>query len=472
MKKLLKSRMLSILVVFTLVFSLASLAVAPAVSAGKAKPEPVKNIIYLIGDGMGFSSIALAKYYSLFVLGKELNMTKVMNKGSTAYMTSYSANRVVTDSAAAGTALATGYKTNNGMISMTPDGIPLITILEKAQLMGKSTGDISTTRLTHATPACFASHNIHRDNENEIAVDMLEHNVDVMLAGGLGYFIPQSMKGSKRKDNRNLLTEANGLGYTVVQNANEFRAVDAEDTDKLLGLFTMSHVSYEIDRDPAKEPSLAEMTQKSIEILSKNPNGFFLMVEGGRIDHAEHASDVAGTLHDTLAFDEAIGVALEYQKKDPNTLIVVTADHDTGGMTLTQGQPAGEKMDYMTVENLRRIGEVTASFDDVIIKEVKKAPDVAAIKEIIKKYTNIDITDEEAQGIKGAKPWMPVMSNQPGNWIGRALSDELKVAFPTGQHTAEILLLCGVGPYSKMLTGFLDNTDPAKIMSKAFGTGY
>jgi alkaline phosphatase len=462
--------MLSILVAFTLVFSLASLAVAPAVLAGN--PKPVKNIIYFIGDGMGPSHVGLTRYYSLFVLGNDLNMTKVMNKGSTAYITNYSASHIVTDSAAAGTALATGYKTNNGMVSMLPDGKPVITILEKAQQMGKSTGNMSTTRLTHATPACFAAHNMKRGNENEIAVDMLEHNVTVQLAGGRRNFIPQSEEGSKRKDDRDLLKEAKEAGYTVVKNAKDFRKVDAETTDKLFGLFTMSHMSYDIDRDPAKEPSLADMVEKGIEILSKNPKGFFLHVEGGRIDHDAHNSGVGGVVGDTLAFDAAVGVALEYQKKDPNTLVVVTADHETGGLAMTKGHPAGEKMDYMTIKELRKIKRITASNDDVIAKKCKKAPNLAAIKEIVKKYTAIEITDAEAKAIKAAKPWDPIYSNQPANCIGRALQDELKVVFATGHHSAEPLMLFGVGPYSEKLTGFLDNTDIPKIMSEAFGTGY
>ena len=201
MKGLFNKRPLGFLLTIVLLLSFFALPVA-------AEEPPVKNIIYFIGDGMGFSPVALTRYYSLDVLGQELEMTKVMNKGSTAYITNYPADHIVTDSAAAGTALATGYKTNNGMISMTPDGVPRITVLEKAQDMGKSVGVLSTTRLTHATPACFASHIDDRDKENEIAVQMLESGADVMLAGGWRNWVPQSVEGSKREDDRDLLAEA------------------------------------------------------------------------------------------------------------------------------------------------------------------------------------------------------------------------------------------------------------------------
>ena len=199
------------------------------------KPKPVKNIIFCMGDGMGISQIALARYYSTFVEVEELNMTRIMNRGSTAYMTTHSANSLVTDSAAAATAMVTGFKTYCGMVSMTPDGIPRVTILQKAQRMGKSTGIVSDTRLSHATPAAFTVHHACRWKENEIAVDILKQDVTVLLGGGWRHFVPQHVEGSKREDNRDLLREAKAAGYTVVRNAEEFKRVDPKVTDKLLG---------------------------------------------------------------------------------------------------------------------------------------------------------------------------------------------------------------------------------------------
>ena len=441
-------------------------------TAQPTSPQAVENIILFIGDGMGPQQIGLARYYSLFVLGKELNMTKVMNLGSTAFMTNYSLNYVVTDSAAAATALATGYKTNNGMIGMTPEGIPRITILEKAQELGKRVGLVTTTRLTHATPAAFAAHIDSRSKENEIAVQMLEHKVDVLLGGGRRHFIPQSVKGSKRKDDLNLLAEAEKMGYTVVENAEEFRAVNPILTKRLLGLFKSSHMSYELDRDPAKEPSLAEMTEKAIQILSLGRKGFFLMVEGGRIDHASHVSDAAGTIHETLAFDEAIGVALKFAADHPNTLIIVTADHETGGLAMTKGLNPEGKLDYTTVQDLREISQIKATFGGVINRAVEEAKDLDEIKAVIKEYTGIEITDEEAQMIMDQDVGVPTFFAQPGNAIGRALQDEITVGWATGNHTATPLFLFAVGPYSERFTGFLDNTDVPKIMSAAFRTGY
>jgi len=232
----------------------------------------------------------------------------------------------------------------------------------------------------------------------------------------------------------------------------------------------VSHMSYEVDRDPAKEPSLAEMARKAIEILSKNPEGFFLLIEGGRVDHAGHQNCAAGVLFNMLAFDDAIGVALEYAKRDPNTLIIVAGDHETGGMALIGDK--GEK-----VEHLRRLGGLRAS-NEVIAKELKGVTCLDTIKHIIERHTGVAITTEEARWIVEGKELDPLHPHlhpdkyYPVNWIGWAIQDEINVAFVTGHHTAEPVLIFAVGPYSEEFRGFLDNTDVAKIMSEAFRTGY
>ncbi len=207
---------------------------------------------------------------------------------------------------------------------------------------GLSTGVVTTTRVTHATPAATYSHICHRDLENDIAAAMVPGGVgynsalgdtglDVVLGGGKQFFtLPKD--GGKRADGRDLMVEMKAKNYTVAGNASEFNAVDASKTDRLFGLFTSSHMSYDLDRDPAKEPSLADMTTKAMDVLAKNKQGYFLMVEGGRIDHARHETTAKKALQDTVAFDGAIKAAIAKAKlTDPdlkNTLIVVTADHD------------------------------------------------------------------------------------------------------------------------------------------------
>lgn len=315
---------------------------------GMASESSAKNVILLIGDGMGFPHLTAARVEKAennltAYANTELHMDNMEQAG---YVTTFSANSFVTDSAPASTAMATGQKTNNGVISQNAtaiegvrDGANLTTILEMAEDANLSTGVVTTTRITHATPAAFYAHVDDRDNESEIADQLLASDVEVILGGGLRFFVGKNEtdplgKKSKRSDNRNLLVEFGNKGYAVVHNGSALMALDANSTDKVLGLFNNDHMKYDLEREGSGEPSVAEMAAKAIEMLSRDGDGFFLMVEGGRIDHASHARNLSNNIGDTLAFDEAVKVALDYASKNNDTLVIVTADHECGGFTL------------------------------------------------------------------------------------------------------------------------------------------
>ncbi len=280
-------------------------------------PEPARNVILLIGDGMGGSQIALGRYYNLLVNGQDLRMTEVMNRGSTGYLATHSEGSLVTDSAAAATAMATGYKTKNGMVSVTPDGVHRTTILEIAKAKGKKAGLVTTARVTHATPAAFASHTTSRHDEDLIAEQMIELGVDVILGGGRRHFVPDKQKGGSREDGRDLLSEAEKKGYGVVKNRQGLVSSELKRMDKLLGLFSGDHMSYELKRSKDREPSLREMAAAAIAVLENGDRGFFLMVEGGRIDHAGHDNHDDNAAAQLLAFDEAVGLAFDYALEFP-----------------------------------------------------------------------------------------------------------------------------------------------------------
>jgi len=298
-------------------------------SDGSGGDQTAKNVILLIGDGMGSAHRTAARLYAVG-RGGELAMDNLPEAGMAR---TWSTESVVTDSAAAGTALATGVKTFNKAIAVDPDKKPVPTILEKAQDAGKSVGLVTNVWLSHATPASFAAHNPERDDYLGITLDMFNHNVDVLLGGGEDYFLPVGTPGcypddGDRTDKRNLIEEAVASGYRHVCNETDFQAVDAKTTDKLLGTFA----DYNMSRPYA--PSLAAMTEKAIAILSNNSEGFFLMVEGGQIDQAAHGNDALNTLGDVTTFDKAVEVALAFQAEHPDTLVIVTADHATGGLTI------------------------------------------------------------------------------------------------------------------------------------------
>ncbi|MFS0725504.1 alkaline phosphatase [Paenibacillus sp. 1P07SE] len=285
-----------------------------------AEKGSAKNVILLIPDGMGVSYLTATRIFK----GEELSYERYV-KG---LMKTYSADTNITDSAAAGTAMATGYKTNNGMISVTPGGEQPDSILDAAREKGKATGLVATSRITHATPAVFAAHDPSRGNETALALDYI-NNVDVILGGGRDMFLPASEGG--RQEERNLVAEAQEAGYDYITSRSELGSVTA---DKVLALFAMSDLKYEIDRDEVNVPSLAEMTRLAIDVLSQDEDGFFLMVEGSQIDWAGHANDPVALIHDMLAFEDAVDVALAYAKEEGDTLVVVVGDHETGGLNI------------------------------------------------------------------------------------------------------------------------------------------
>jgi len=276
----------------------------------------------------------------------------------TAKVRTYSEDGQTTDSAPSMAAYMTGVKMKNEVISMTSDtiayptdstktvnncashganGAVVETLLELAKAKGKAVGAVTTTRVTHATPATTYAHICHRDLENDIAIqvtpggagynDKLGTGLDVLMGGGLRHFVPKTTGGSKRVDDRDLTAELTAAGYSFVTDKAGLAGLAVTSATRVLGLFNMDHLEYEIRRPNTNEPSLAEMTTKAIDILSKKPNGYFLVVEGGRIDHALHANTAIRAVTDTVAFDDAIQAALD--KVDlSKTLIVVTADHD------------------------------------------------------------------------------------------------------------------------------------------------
>jgi alkaline phosphatase len=348
--------------------TLLAAALALTFSAAHAAGE-AKNIIFFLGDGMGPSTITASR---IFKYGEDGSLTMDTFE-RTARIKTYSQDAQTTDSAPSMAAYMTGVKMKNEVISMSPEtvatnpgkdangnlgvnncaannGTPATTILELAKARGKAVGAITTTELTHATPAATYSHICNRNAQYAIAAQLvpggaganpaLLDGVDVLMGGGRNHFTPfvAGTNAAGRADGRNLLNELAAKGYTVAASKAEMNAAPAG--KKFIGLYSSkSHLEYELDRvatppvgEGANQPSLAEMTVKAMDLLSQNRDGYFLMVEGGRIDHALHGTNAKRALTDTIAFDDAIKAALAKAKlTDPtlaNTLIVVTADHD------------------------------------------------------------------------------------------------------------------------------------------------
>jgi alkaline phosphatase len=438
--------------VITIVFSFSALSFA----------AQAKNVILMIGDGMGPAHVQVAWLYATKQLGKSFVMTDIMNKGRTALIVNDTLDSTVSESAEAATQMATGVKVHVKNISFL-DGKDLKTILEMAKAKGKTTGLITTSGITDATPASFAAHVSNRSREDVIAEQLIKSDVNILFGGRKAFFIPEAGKG-KRKDGRNLLHEAKQNGYVVVETAEEMKGARGE---KILGLFNNDNMLFEIDRAGSKEPSIAEMTTKALEVLGKDEDGFFLMVEGGRIDHAAHHNDIGAVIADTLAFDDAVKVAYDYQRNNPDTLLIITADHETGGLAVL---PLSQTSEEFVGMNLTAISKIKASYE-VRNRELGKDPSPEKIKEVIKKYYDIDLKDEEVKAIKE----LTIRKLDPRHFpdmdgaIGFALRPYHRIGWAEEIHSAAPLLLWGVGPGSEKIYGWRHNTELFGIVREAYG---
>ncbi|MDR0510483.1 MAG: alkaline phosphatase [Rikenellaceae bacterium] len=295
-------------------FLLSTFLALAVVSVVAARDPKVHNIIFMVGDGMGVTQLTSAMLRNSW---QPLNMERAQAVG---LVKTCSANNTVTDSAAAGTALATGHKTDNKMISQGPDGTKLETIAEKARRKGMSTGLVVTSYITDATPAVFYAHAGNRNEHQNIALQLVESGAEVFMGGGNESF-------TDRRDKRDLAAELATKGYTVARNIDEAMKTAS---GRLAGLMCNGYMP----RRDKRGDYLPRATAKTLELLSQNKKGFFALIEGSQIDLGGHAADAETVIGETLDFDAAVKVAFDFADRTPGTLVVIVADHETGGMAI------------------------------------------------------------------------------------------------------------------------------------------
>ncbi|ABZ85306.1 alkaline phosphatase family protein [Heliomicrobium modesticaldum Ice1] len=446
-------------------------SLSPALAAGASTSQgKAKNVIFMLSDGNSIGGTTLTRWYNIAKSKDPQFRLAIDDPAFTlALQRTFGANSIITDSAPAGTAYSTGFKSDSGYISVLPDKInipgakeysgsepfkPVATVLEGAKLMGKATGIVSTSQIQHASPAATSAHWYKRSNYEEIAKQQVYQDIDVVLGGGAGYL------GQKRADGQDLIKVIKQRGYDYVTDTGKLKASKAE---KIWGMFADVSLDRDIDRNPAQQPSLAEMTQAAIERLSKDKDGFFLFVEGSEVDWSAHANDPVGLISEINAFDRAVKVALDFAKKDKNTLLIVTTDHGNGGITIGNSL-SDESYDTMPLETVMAPLLKVNRTSDSIVRELPKDATDEQIKEAIAKYYSItDMTDEE---LAEAKKWLAKDSDRDYG-IGRILSKRARIGWTTHGHTGEDVLVFSYGPHS--LSGLLDNTDAARVMAKAMG---
>ncbi|NWQ42392.1 alkaline phosphatase [Bacillus sp. EB106-08-02-XG196] len=404
----------------------------------------IKNIIFLIGDGMGVSFTSGYRYLKDNPATIELESTE-FGQYLVGQQTTFpnDPRHNVTDSAASATAMATGIKTYNGAIGIGNDHSKLKSVLEAAKEKGKGTGLVATAQITHGTPAAFGAHVTQRKNMSAIADDYFQdrvngdHKIDVLLGGGADWFI---------RSDRNLVDEFVKDGYSYVSNLNEMKE---DHSTQVLGLFAKGGLPKMIDR-PNDVPSLANMTASALERLNKIDNGFFLMVEGSQIDWAAHDNDIVGVMSEMEDFEKAFRVAIDFAKKDGHTLVIATADHSTGGYTIG----AGGQYNWFSS----------------VVKAVKRTPDYIAmkiakganVKDTLTKYIDFPLTTKEINSIQTAARTHKIRTID--NAIEEIINTRSNTGWTTKGHTGEDVNVYAYGPGSERFKGQIDNTDHAKII--------
>lgn len=426
----------------------------------KDKVSKSKNVILMIGDGMGPAQVTAARLYAQ----KHYNQQQLQLDSYLVGSATTRADRgmadgqmqsgLVTDSASSGTAFATGHKTYNAAISVSNADIsrPYASFIEAAEEKGFATGLVTTARITHATPAVFAAHVRQRDNENAIALQYINSGVDVLMGGGKDHFVTKAENG-KRTD-KNIIGDFKAANYKLVENKEQLNSLTA-DNKKVLGLFGKSHVDYTIDRGP-QTPSLAEMTKKSIDILSQNKDGFAMMVEGGRIDHAGHANDIHSNVEETLDFDRAIKEAIDFAMKDGNTTVIISADHETGGLSLSR-----DNIYELNLEDFKMLNKSS----ELIGKELKNAKTTEDVRTILAKYSKYQWTEEELQQILQGDG----SSYGREGGLNTVVAKHALIGWTGHGHSGVDVGIWGYGPAIEGLRGAHDNTDLAKVAAETIG---
>lgn len=433
-----------------------ALCMAPPAAAQQPTPDRPTNVILFIPDGFGPASGTMARDFLRYRDGVASLALDSVLVGS---VRTFASDSRITDSAAGATAYAAGTKTYNGAIAVDTTQQPVATLLEAAERRGMATGLVATSRITHATPASFSAHVVDRGMENEIAAQQINKNIEVILGGGRRHFLPATDDG-RRDDGRDLTAEAQQNGYQYVANRDALSGITEA---PVLGLFSASHMDYEIDRDPAEQPSLAEMTQKALDLVDDDEDGYFLMVEASRIDHAGHANDAAAHLHDILAYNEAVAVALEKARTDGNTLFVSVSDHETGGMSLgIDGVYAWDPAALGRVQASH--GEILDAAQSTVTVEGESVPVIRP--SVIQTQTGIDeLTGDEIAQLRSNVDNFDALETTLSNLISRAT----RVGWATTGHTAIDVNLYAYGPGANRFTGNHDNTFVGETLADLLG---
>jgi alkaline phosphatase len=427
-----------------------------------------KNVIFLVSDGMSIGTLTMADSLLRRRDGKISNWIKLYeeNRVARGIMDMASANSLVTDSAAAASSWGCGVRIVNGAVNMGPDGEEFAPLLPIFRESGKATGLVTTARITHATPAGFSVNSPERGLEDDIAVKQLAGNFDVLMGGGNTHFDP-----AIRPDGRDLYAEAAGAGYRVFRSKKELNSWDG--SEKILGIFSDSHVPYTLDHINIPEfrenvPTLAEMTRVAIRRLSGHPDGFIMQIEGARVDHAAHSNDLGGLIYDQIAFDDAIGAVLEFTEGRDDTLVIITTDHGNASPSLnaTGAFYNDSNINFDKIQNFRYT-------NDWIHFGLDRDSSVSDIQNRFEEATRLQMSPTHAETLRQAYrgEYEPIyaMMRTPWATLGQIIANHTSVNWVGTGHTSDYVELACYGPGSSEIGPFTVNTDLFGLINRAAG---
>lgn len=420
---------------------------------GSGKGKKAKNIIFMVSDGMSSGTLNMA---DLFRRRKEGEGSHWLNlyrnqRVTRGLMDMASASSLVTDSAAASSSWGGGMRVKNGRLNIGANGEEYLPIWQKFKKSGKKVGCVTTVPITHATPAGFCVTSKSRGEQQEIAEKYLALHFDVMMGGGAKHF-------SDRKDGRNMFEAFKLGGYTVVNNKTDMFAAD--NSKPILGVFDSDGLPYELDRLNdnvlfSKVPSLAEMSQKAIDLMKDHKNGFCLQIEGGKVDWAAHANDAAGLVYDQVAFDDAIKVAIDFAEKDGNTLVVITSDHGNANPGLYYGDDADRNFEKLFMFK---------HTNDWILMGFDKTGSATALAERVNSHQGYNLTENQIEFIinKYREQVSGGVYNPyklPFQEYAQYQQEHTSIAFGSMEHSSDFTELAMFGPGSERMKPLMINTD-------------
>ena len=435
---------------------------------GKPARAIPKYIFLFLSDGAGLAHMEITRQYNRLVLEEGLTIAdKIMTEGTVGLMTTHAANSLSTDSAAAATSLASGCKANIGALGICADGSVPATAMEVAERHGMRLGIVTNATVYDASPAAFLCHVPNRREYAAIVQRYFDLQPNVLLGGGREYFLPKGQPGSVRDDDKDMVEAFTKKGYRYVTTKTELEPLSR---GKVLGLFSKRDMSLEIDRDKNTEPSVRDMTKAAIRLLhDQNLNGFFAFIESENVDTASHLSDLASVVHDYREFDRAVALAYEFYRAHPReTLIIVTSDHETGGLGATMAlkdltSRKGSNQAAATENELRKLQSVKISLQKAS-KLLGKNPTGELIDNLMQQhFAGFVLAPEYREAILHRQPPSRTMYLDPvANTLGMMVANNTQIYWQTSSHTNHPVLVAALGVGAERFKGYYDNADFGK----------